>query len=250
MRRCFGAATPDRDLPPFLLLAARALVSWHAAVRLRSRPTDNPACANEERALKTLAHRHVHTKRDPCRPGLSAPLSFFLSFFDLPNFFPLCREGSAAGGGMCVGAAAEMDATRSDEKRPSRFEPPLFDTGGAADAVTPTDADHRNTLLGRLVSSGVDHLKLVHPEDRQRVWRLDLCPLVLRGRINRSVTATAIRDERDTFTVRGTLDSGWMYRATVDTAASAIEARLEFAAPNKDYCTPIPFRAQRKEKSA
>ena len=74
--------------------------------------------------------------------------------------------------------------------------------------------------------------------------------MALRGRVNRSVTATAIRDERDGFTVRGTLDSGCMYHAMVDTTGSALEARLKFAAPNSDYCAPIPFRAESKEKSA
>jgi hypothetical protein len=28
-----------------------------------------------------------------------------------------------------------------------------------------------------------------------------------------------------------------------------LEAELKFAAPDKDYCTPIPFCAKRKEKN-
>ncbi|AJF97348.1 hypothetical protein TW95_gp0614 [Pandoravirus inopinatum] len=110
----------------------------------------------------------------------------------------------------------------------------------------------RRTLLGRLLAGETDHLKLVHQEDRQRVWRLVLDPLELRGRINHSITATAILDRRDKFIVRGTLDNGWMDHATVDAAeeegSHTLQAKLEFAAPDKDYCAPVPFCAERKEK--
>ncbi|QBZ81371.1 hypothetical protein pclt_cds_784 [Pandoravirus celtis] len=110
----------------------------------------------------------------------------------------------------------------------------------------------RRTLLDRLLSGETDDLKLVHREDRQRVWRLSLDPLELRGRINHSITATAILDQRDRLVVRGTLDNGWMYHATVceqeEEGPHALDAKLEFAAPDKDYCAPIPFCAKRKEK--
>lgn len=110
------------------------------------------------------------------------------------------------------------------------------------------DREHR-TLLDRLLFEDIDHLKLVHREERKRVWRLDLDPLELRGRVNYSITATAIVNRRDKFTVRGTLDNGWMYHATVEDRGCVLEAELKFAAPDKDYCTPIPFWAKRKEKS-
>lgn len=77
------------------------------------------------------------------------------------------------------------------------------------------------------------------------MWCLDLVRWRYEGAINRSATATAIRNEHSVFAVRDALDSRWLCRAT----SSVPEVRIEFAAPNENYCVPILSRAQ-KEKSA